>query len=116
MAFWSPTTAAGRSTCYQPAIDCLPAIVKAVGGRATVLMDSGIRSGVDVARALALGASAALAGKAFLWGLGALGTEGPGHVIDLLIDELQSSLGQLGAHSPEEARNVVVRHPGALHF
>ena len=99
-----------------PPIDCLPAIVKAVDGRATVLMDSGIRSGTDVARALALGASAALAGKAFLWGLGALGDEGPGHVIDLLIDELQSSLGQIGAHSPEEARNVMIRHPGALRF
>jgi (S)-mandelate dehydrogenase len=99
-----------------PTIDCLPAIVRAVGGRATVLMDSGIRSGADVARALALGASAALAGKAFLWGLGAIGDEGPGHVIDLLIDELQSSLGQIGAHSPEEARNVTIRHPGALRF
>jgi L-lactate dehydrogenase (cytochrome) len=99
-----------------PPIDCLPAIVKAVGHRATILMDSGIRSGTDVARALALGASAALAGKAFLWGLGALGEDGPGHVIDLLIDELQSALGQIGAHSPAEARSVVVRHPGELHF
>jgi len=99
-----------------PPIDCLPAIVKAVDGRATVLMDSGIRSGADVARALALGASAALLGKAFLWGLGALGDEGPGHVIDLLIDELQSSLCQIGAPSPAEARNVVIRHPGAINF
>jgi L-lactate dehydrogenase (cytochrome) len=99
-----------------PAVDCLPAIVKAVGSRTTVLMDSGIRSGADVARALALGASAALAGKAFLWGLGALGEEGPGHVIDLLINELRASLGQIGAHSPSEARNVVVRHPGTLHL
>ena len=56
-------------------------------------------------RALALGASAALAGKAFLWGLGALGEDGPGHVIDLLIDETQSALGQIGALSPAEARN-----------
>ena len=78
----------GRQIEALPApVDCLPAIVRAVGGRATVLMDSGIRSGTDVARALALGASAALAGKAFLWGLGALGDDGPGHVIDLLIDE-----------------------------
>jgi L-lactate dehydrogenase (cytochrome) len=107
----------GRQIELLPSpIDCLPAIVKVVNGRATVLVDSGIRSGVDVVRALALGASAALAGKAFLWGLGALGTEGPGHVIDLLIDELQSSLGQIGAHSPGEARNVVIRHPGALRF
>jgi (S)-mandelate dehydrogenase len=99
-----------------PPIDCLPAIVSTVGSKATILMDSGIRSGTDVARALALGASAALAGKAFLWGLGSLGNEGPGHVIDLLIDELQSALGQIGAHTPAEARNVKVRHPGALQF
>jgi L-lactate dehydrogenase (cytochrome) len=99
-----------------PPIDCVPAVVKAVGGRATVLFDSGVRSGTDVARALALGASAGLAGKAFLWGLGALGADGPGHVIDLLIDELQSALGQAGALSPAEARNIAVRHPGALQF
>jgi L-lactate dehydrogenase (cytochrome) len=107
----------GRQVEALPApIDCLPAIVAAVGSRATVMMDSGVRSGTDVARALALGASAALAGKAFLWGLGALGAEGPGHVIDLFIDELQSALGQIGAHSPGEARDVVVRHPGAYDF
>jgi (S)-mandelate dehydrogenase len=107
----------GRQIEALPApIDCVPAIVKAVNKRATVLFDSGVRSGTDVARALALGADAAFAGKAFLWGLGALGDEGPGHVIDLLIDELRSALGQIGAHSPAEARNVMVRHPGALHF
>ena len=80
------------------------------------MLDSGIRSGLDVARSVALGADLAFAGKAFLWGLGALGSDGPGHVIDLMIDELQSALGQIGAQSPAEARNVMVRHPGALHF
>ena len=99
-----------------PPIDCVPAVVKAVNKRASVLFDSGVRSGTDVARALALGCDAALAGKAFLWGLGALGSDGPGHVIDLLIDELRSALGQIGAHSPAEARNVRVRHPGALTY
>lgn len=99
-----------------PPIDCVPAVVKAVGSKATVLFDSGVRSGTDVARALALGASCALAGKAFLWSLGALGSEGPSHAISLFIDELQSALGQIGALSPAEARNVMVRHPGALHF
>src|ERR1700685_2306755 len=97
-------------------IDALPAIVRQVGKRATVLYDSGIRSGTDVVRAYALGAAAAFAGKAFLWSLGALGEEGPGHVIDILIEETQAALGQLGALTPEEARSVVIRHNGALHF
>jgi L-lactate dehydrogenase (cytochrome) len=107
----------GRQVEALPAaIDCLPAVVKVVGGRAAVLMDSGIRSGADVVRALALGAAAAFIGKAFLWSLGALGADGPGHVIDLLTEETQSALGQIGAHAPAEARNVVVHHPGALQF
>jgi (S)-mandelate dehydrogenase len=107
----------GRQIEALPApIDVLPAIVRQVGKRATVIMDSGIRSGTDVVRAYALGAAAAFAGKAFLWGLGALGEEGPGHVIDLLIEETQAALGQLGAHTPEEARSVVIRHKGALQF
>jgi (S)-mandelate dehydrogenase len=107
----------GRQIEALPApIDCVPAVVKAVGSKATVLFDSGVRSGTDVARALALGAHAALAGKAFLWSLGALGAEGPGHAIDLFIDELQSALGQIGAHSPAEAKDVVLRHPGAYDF
>jgi len=99
-----------------PAIDVLPAIARAVGGRATVMVDSGIRSGLDVVRAVALGADAAFAGKAFLWGLGALGAEGPLHVIDLMIDEMRAAFGQIGARRPAQARSVVIRHPGALHF
>ncbi|MGO9326877.1 MAG: alpha-hydroxy-acid oxidizing protein [Steroidobacteraceae bacterium] len=107
----------GRQIEALPAaIDVLPAVVRQVGGRATVMMDSGVRSGSDVVRAYALGAAAAFAGKAFLWGLGALGEDGPGHVIDLLIEETQAALGQLGAHTPTEARSVVIRHPGALEF
>lgn len=107
----------GRQIDALPApIDALPAIVRQVGKRATVMLDSGIRSGTDVVRAYALGAAAAFAGKAFLWGLGALGEEGPGHVIDLLIDETQAAFGQLGAHTPEESRSVVIRHNGALKF
>ncbi len=99
-----------------PSIDVLPAIVGAVGQKATVVLDSGIRSGQDVMRALALGAKAAFAGKSFLWALGALGDAGPGHLIDLYVDELRSSLGQIGARSLDEARDAVVRHPGAWRF
>jgi len=107
----------GRQIDALPApIDVLPAIVKQVGNRATVLYDSGVRSGTDVARAYALGAAAAFAGKAFLWGLGALGEEGAGHVIDILIEETQAAFGQLGALTPDESRSVTIRHNGALHF
>jgi (S)-mandelate dehydrogenase len=107
----------GRQVEGLPApIDVLPAIARAVGGRATVMLDSGVRSGLDVVRAVALGADAAFAGKAFLWGLGALGAEGPGHVIDLMIDEMKSAFGQIGALRPAQARAAAIRHPGALHF
>jgi (S)-mandelate dehydrogenase len=107
----------GRQIEALPAsIDVLPAIAAEVGGRATVILDSGVRSGTDVVRALALGAQAAFAGKAFLWGLGALGADGPRHVIELLVDETRAALGQIGARTAAAARAVVIRHPGALAF
>ena len=99
----------GRQVEALPAaIDALPAIAAAAGGRATVMMDSGIRSGLDVVRAVALGADAAFAGKAFLWGLGALGADGPGHVIDVMVDEMRSALGQIGARTHRRG----ARHDG----
>jgi (S)-mandelate dehydrogenase len=107
----------GRQVEALPApIDVLPAIKRTVGDRVTLMLDSGVRTGLDVVRAVARGADVTFAGKAFLWGLGALGTEGPGHVIDLMIDEIRSAFGQIGARAPVDARSVVVRHPGALQF
>jgi (S)-mandelate dehydrogenase len=107
----------GRQVEGLPAaIDVLPAIAAAVNKRAVVMMDSGIRSGLDVARAMALGADLAFAGKAFLWGLGALGEEGPEHVINLMVDEMRSVFGQIGAGHPADARMVTIRHPGAYDF
>jgi len=99
-----------------PSINALPGIVAAVGAKATVLVDSGVRSGQDVMRALALGANAAFAGKSFLWAVAALGDEGPDQLIDLYIDELRASLGQIGALSLAGAREATVLHPGAIKF
>jgi L-lactate dehydrogenase (cytochrome) len=99
-----------------PSIDVLPAIAAAVGKKATIVLDSGVRSGQDVMRALALGADAAFAGKSFLWAVGALGDAGPEQLLALYIDELRASLGQIGALSPKAAREAKIIHPGAVQF
>jgi L-lactate dehydrogenase (cytochrome) len=113
---WVSNHGGRQLEAIPPTIDVLPAVASAVGSRATVLLDSGVRSGLDVVRAVALGADAAFAGKAFLWGLGALGPQGPGHVLDLFGDEARAALGLIGARNASEARQVVIRHPGALAF
>jgi len=113
---WLSNHGGRQIEALMPSIDCLPAIVAAVGKKATILLDSGIRSGQDVMRALALGADAAFAGKSFLWAVAAIGDEGPDQLIDLYIEELRASLGQIGAHSPAEARKAKILHPGAVKF
>jgi len=113
---WVSNHGGRQIEALAPSVDVLPAIASAVGRKATVVLDSGIRSGQDVMRALALGANAAFAGKSFLWAVGALGDQGPAHLIDLYIDELRSALGQIGARSPADARLAEVRHPGAWRF
>ena len=108
------TNHGGRQVEALPAsIDALPAIAAQVSGKATVIVDSGVRSGVDVARAVALGADAAFAGKAFLWSLGALGERGPSHLIDLFVEEFSATLGQLGCAAVNELHAVTVRHANA---
>ena len=108
------TNHGGRQIDALPAsIDALPAIRSAVGKKATLILDSGMRSGVDAARAIACGADAAFAGKSFLWSLGALGPKGPAHLINVYIDDLRASLGQLGCQTVDELHGVTVRHPGA---
>ena len=95
----------GRQVEGLPAsIDVLPGIVETVAGRATVMMDSGVASGLDVVRAIDLGAEATFAGKAFLWALGALGDEGPAYLCALMSSEIREVLGQIGATSVTAVR------------
>jgi len=82
--------------------DALSEVVDAVAGRATVLVDGGIRRGVDVAIALALGADAVLVGRPALWGLAAAGAEGAQRVLELLRAELELTLALCGCASPAE--------------
>jgi L-lactate dehydrogenase (cytochrome) len=78
------------------AIAALPAIVDAVGDQAEVWMDSGIRSGQDVLRAIALGAKATLIGRAFLYGLGARGQDGVRETLEIIHKELDVTMGLCG--------------------
>jgi 4-hydroxymandelate oxidase len=88
----------GRNLDTVPAsIEALPGVVEAVAGRVPVLFDGGVRRGVDVVKALALGARAVMIGRPYLWGLAVSGAEGVRHVIEILRLELEAAMALLGA-------------------
>jgi isopentenyl diphosphate isomerase/L-lactate dehydrogenase-like FMN-dependent dehydrogenase len=89
-------------------LDALPAVVDAVGGELEVLVDSGVRSGADVFKALALGADAVLIGRPYLWGLAAGGEAGVVAVLRSILAELDLTIG-LSGHT-----RVDQLHPGLL--
>ncbi len=93
----------GRQLDGVPAsIDALSRVVEAVAGRAEVLLDSGIRRGVDVLRARALGAQAVLVGRPIVYALAVGGEEGVVHVLRLLKEEVELGLRLLGCTSVAE--------------
>jgi 4-hydroxymandelate oxidase len=91
--------------------EALPEVVEAVGGRCEVYVDGGVRRGVDVVRALALGARGVLLGRPVLWGLAAEGEAGVGHVLGLLRDELELALALVGATSVAQIDRTLVAAP-----
>jgi 4-hydroxymandelate oxidase len=100
----------GRQLDGVPAsLEVLPEVVEAVGERVEVLLDGGIRRGVDVLKALALGARATLSGRSVLWGLAAGGEEGAAQVLRLLRDEIELGLKLLGCPAPAEVTRSHVR-------
>lgn len=93
-------------------LDQLPAIADAVGDRMAVLFDSGVRSGPDVVKALALGADAVLLGRPYLYGLALAGQAGVEHVLRCLLAELDLTLGNAGYRSHRELdRDSLVAAP-----
>ncbi len=84
------------------AITYLEPIVQRIGSQVPVLFDSGVRSGLDVARALALGASFVFCGRAFMFGLGALGDDGASHAYEVLVDGLRNVMSQTGCATVSE--------------
>ncbi|MDH3660035.1 MAG: alpha-hydroxy-acid oxidizing protein [Alphaproteobacteria bacterium] len=102
----------GRGSDAAPAsIEALPAIVEAVGERAAVLLDSGVRSGLDVLRARALGADFVLLGRPFFYGIAALGERGADHVVTILKEELVHAMRQHGIMRINGSEPAVQRHP-----
>ena len=93
----------GRQLDGAPsAISVLPRVADAVGGKLEVLMDGGIRSGQDVAKALALGAKAVMLGRPWAYGLAARGEQGVAEVLALLKRELEITMTLLGVERIEQ--------------
>ncbi|ABE61959.1 L-lactate dehydrogenase (cytochrome) [Nitrobacter hamburgensis X14] len=86
----------------QSSIEVLPAIVDAVGSKIEVMFDSGIRSGQDVMRALALGARSCMIGRAYVYGLGAFGGPGVTKALDIIAKELSVTMGLCGVNTIAE--------------
>jgi lactate 2-monooxygenase len=83
-------------------LDALPAVVEAVGGRIPVLLDSGVRGGSDVLKALALGAAAVLVGRPWVYGMAIAGQAGAAEVLRNIVAEFDLALGLSGYRSPAE--------------
>jgi isopentenyl diphosphate isomerase/L-lactate dehydrogenase-like FMN-dependent dehydrogenase len=93
----------GRQLDHAPsAITALPAVVDAVGDRAEVFVDGGVRRGSDVLKAIALGARACLVGRALLYGLAAAGDAGAARALTILSDELKLALALAGCQSLDQ--------------
>ena len=92
----------------RAALEALPEVVAAVAGRVPVLLDSGIRSGGDIVKALALGARAVLVGRPVAWGLGAFGARGVERVYAILSEEMSRVMTLTGVGSVGEITGAIL--------
>ena len=90
-------------------IRALPEIVEAVQRGTDVWVDGGIRSGQDVLKALALGARATMIGRAFLYGLGAMGEDGVTRALEIIRSELDVSMALCGVRTVKDASPALLR-------
>jgi isopentenyl diphosphate isomerase/L-lactate dehydrogenase-like FMN-dependent dehydrogenase len=87
----------GRQMDSAPSsIEVLPQIVNATKSGLTIMLDSGVRCGTDIVKAFASGASFTFSGRSFMYGLGALNEPGAGFVLDLMVNEVDKTLAQIG--------------------
>jgi L-lactate dehydrogenase (cytochrome) len=97
-------------------IEALPAIVDAVGERIEVLMDGGVRSGQDVIKAVALGAKGVFIGRAFLYGLGAMGEEGVTTCLNVIRKELDTTMALCGLRDIAQVDRRILVSSTIPHF
>ncbi len=88
------------------AIELLPGIVKEVGDQTKIMFDSGVRSGLDILKAIHLGADFVFLGRAFMYGLCALGDKGGNHVYNILKEDILMNMHQLGISNLGELRKI----------
>src|SRR5215813_1178398 len=99
----------GRQLDGAPSsIEVLPEIVDTVGSKLEIMFDGGIRTGMDVMRALALGAKSCMIGRAYAYGLGAGGQEGVAKAISLIAKELETTMGLCGINTIAEIDDKVI--------
>ena len=103
----------GRQLDGTPAtLDALPLVAEAVAKRIPILLDGGVRRGVDVVRALALGADACLIGRPQLWGLAVGGEAGVAHILDIFRREIDRVMGLCGVSRVEDIGRDLLFHHG----
>lgn len=101
----------GRQLDTLPAtIEVLPEVVRAVAGRCEIFVDGGVRRGIDVVKALALGATAVFVGRPIIWGLAHSGEEGVTDVLKLLNEELTQAMQLMGCARLADIKPSMVEH------
>ncbi len=99
----------GRQFDSAPsAVSVLPGLRSALGKNAVLIADGGIRTGMDIARMMALGADFVLLGRPFMYAVAAMGEAGTDHIMTILKEELSGSMGQLGCSELGDLKNTLL--------
>ena len=107
-AVWVSNHGGRQFDAAPAALPALAEIRKALGPDYPLIYDSGVRSGVDVLRALAVGADFVMMGRAFHYGLAAFGAKGAAHAAHIISEEMLSAMGQMGIARPAQARDQLI--------
>ncbi|MFZ7090147.1 alpha-hydroxy acid oxidase [Primorskyibacter sp. 2E233] len=109
---WVSNHSARQFEAGPAAIDELPKVRAAVGPEIPILFDSGVASGMDILRALALGADFVMLGRAWHYAVAALGEQGPAHLMHILTDDMKLNMAQMGTHRLQDLAGRLIRATG----